>query len=110
MTTALGLYIKYSKLFAHTVECTIGKSDVHQNWEIDPAHTLLAWSDWNWPLATNSRGAELVPSAFLDLDVQAFDLLVQRRQRNLEVLCRLRLVPVAAFEPVRDNASLNLFH
>src|ERR1017187_2378380 len=59
------------------------------------------------PLETKNS---LVPSALLDLHTQPLDLLVQRRQRNLEVLRRLGLVPVASLQPVRNDAPLDLLH
>src|SRR5580700_422382 len=40
----------------------------------------------------------------------ALDLLVQRGERTLEVLCRLGLVPVTPLETIRDNPPLNLLH
>ena len=53
---------------------------------------------------------KLVATALLHFHVQPLDLLVQRRQRNLEVLRGLGLVPVAALQPVGDDAPLDLFH
>src|ERR1700733_6377176 len=52
----------------------------------------------------------LVAYPLLDLYVEALDLLVQRGERNLEVFCGLSLIPVAALQPVGDDAPLNLFH
>src|ERR1017187_5154360 len=57
-----------------------------------------------------AMGKFLVSPALLDLHTQPLDLLVQRRQRNFEVLRRLGLVPVASLQPVRDNAPLDLLH
>src|SRR5207245_9934543 len=48
--------------------------------------------------------------AALDIDLQALDFLVERRERNLEAFSGLRLAPTAAFEHVKNNAALASFH
>jgi len=52
----------------------------------------------------------LFPAALLHFDAEAFDLLVQRRERDAEELRGLGLVPVAAFQSVGDDAALDLLH
>src|ERR1700678_4061683 len=52
----------------------------------------------------------LVACPLFDLYIEALDLLVQCGEWNLEVLRSLGLVPMATFEPVRDDAPFDLFH
>ena len=54
--------------------------------------------------------ARLISCTFFNFDIEALDLLVQRGERNLEVLRGLGLVPVTALETIGDDAPLNLFH
>src|SRR5580698_3376938 len=55
-------------------------------------------------------GNALIAVALLDLDVEALDFLIERAERDLEVLGGFGLVPVAALQAVGDDAPLNLFH
>src|ERR1700733_7517994 len=43
-----------------------------------------------------------------NFDVQPLDLLIQGGERDAELLCRLGLVPVGAFELVDDYAALDV--
>ena len=56
------------------------------------------------------RVVQLVAGALFDFDVEALDLLVEGGEGDFEVLGCFGLVPVAALEPVRDDAALDLFH
>src|ERR1039458_1526543 len=51
----------------------------------------------------------LFPALFADLDGEAFDLLVEGRERNAELLGSLSLVAVAALELFDDDAALDVF-
>ena len=51
----------------------------------------------------------LSPALFLDLNIQAADFLVQRGEWDVKMLGRFRLVPVAAFQHVGDDAPLDVF-
>jgi hypothetical protein len=46
---------------------------------------------------------------FADLDVEALDLLVERGERDAELLGGVGLVPVAALELLDDDAALDVF-
>src|SRR3984957_20500604 len=65
---------------------------------------------WSSSLTRSKEGEDLITRPLLHLYVEPLDLLVQRRQRNFEVFGSLRLVPVTAFQAVRDDAAFNLFH
>jgi len=52
----------------------------------------------------------LIAGSFFDFDAQAFDLLVQGGEGDFEVFGGLGLVPVAAFEAIRDDAAFDLLH
>ena len=58
-------------------------------------------------MAPKSR-AKLFPVSLADLDIEAFDLLVQRRQRDVELLSGVCLIPVAALELLDDDAALDI--
>src|SRR6266567_8966633 len=51
----------------------------------------------------------LLPSPFSNLDIQSLDLLVQRRERNMELLRGIRLIPVAALQLLDDDPPLDVF-
>src|SRR4029077_7469390 len=63
-----------------------------------------------WPLTTDPWPLSLSPRLLLDLDIQAADFLIQRGERDFEVLGGLGLVPVAFFQHVGDDAPLHVFH
>src|SRR5580692_5000654 len=50
-----------------------------------------------------------VTAFFADFYVQALDLLVERAERDVELLGGVGLVPVAAFEFLNDDAALDVF-
>ena len=52
----------------------------------------------------------LIARTLFDFDIEAFNLLIEGGEGNLEVLGRFGLIPVAAFEAVGDDATLDLFH
>ena len=54
--------------------------------------------------------SNLLAAALPHFHVQALQLLVERAQRNFKVFRSLRLVPVAAFQAVGQDAALDLFH
>src|ERR1035438_721478 len=60
--------------------------------------------------ASSKAGPGSVPAALPNLDVQALDLLVQRGERDAELLRGLGLVAVAALQFVDDDAALDVFH
>ena len=57
-----------------------------------------------WPDDQISRF--LLPSLFLDLDIQPLDLLIERGKWHPEVFRRFGLVPVALFQHLGDEVSL----
>src|ERR1700733_14520975 len=75
-------------------------------------HELLGHAfnrvEWHTQAEGTTRPA-LVFHPLLDLDREPLDLLVQRGKRNAELLCRVRLVPLAALQFVNDDAPLNIF-
>src|SRR5215471_12569955 len=52
----------------------------------------------------------LPPSLFLDLNIQAPDLLIEGRKWHVKAFCGFRLIPVAAFQHVGDDSPLHVFH
>src|ERR1700739_1474951 len=59
--------------------------------------------------AVEVRQVSLFAAAFADFYVQALDLLVQRRERDVELLGGVSLVPVAALQFFYDDAALDVF-
>jgi hypothetical protein len=51
----------------------------------------------------------LIPSLFANPDIEPFDLLIQRRERNAELLGGISLVPVAALQFLDKDSALNVF-
>jgi hypothetical protein len=51
----------------------------------------------------------LIPSLFANLDIEPLDLLIQRRERNAELLGGISLVSVAALQFPDHDAALNVF-
>ena len=51
----------------------------------------------------------LVADALANFDVEALDLLVERGERDAELLGGVRLIPVAALEFFDDDAALDVF-
>jgi hypothetical protein len=52
---------------------------------------------------------DLLSAALADLDVEALDLLVEGGQRDVELLCGVGLIPIAALEFLDDDAALDVF-
>ena len=73
--------------------------------ESQPSFALPAFCGQECPRHMNS----LSPALLLDLNIQAADFLVQRRKRDVKMLRGFRLVPVAAFQHVGDDAPLDVF-
>jgi len=55
-----------------------------------------------------SESALLTP-ALANFHVQALDLLIESGKRNVELFCRVRLIPVAALQLFYDDAALDIF-
>src|SRR5579863_7640476 len=51
----------------------------------------------------------LIFGFLLDLDIQPLDLLIQRGERNAELLGGVGLVPVAALQLINDDAANDVF-
>src|SRR3981081_1530259 len=65
----------------------------------------------SWTLREVNWGADgcyLPPPFFLDLNIQAADLLIQGRERHMEALGGLGLIPITAFQHVGDDSTLNV--
>src|ERR1700680_3168781 len=56
------------------------------------------------------RPTRLFSSFFLDIDVQARDFLVEGRQRDVETLGCVGLVPVTFFQHFDDDLPFAIFH